>query len=148
MDIILDTNAFGRIFAERAAEQFVEKVVRECDVVHVLKDIWKELRGAYPNLLREYIRKLERGKLREKKVEKRWRMPEDIEDKLRSCGADQFDVNLVKLAFEISRSRGCEARCRVYLVSNDRCIWGVKGLLENYGIHALKLDDFWREYIG
>ena len=148
MAIILDTNAFRRIFADRAGEAFVEEVIRRCDVIYVLRDIWRELRGIYLHLMLESLRKLGKGKFHEKGIKERQQTPKRIEDELRECGADQFNVNLVKLAFEISRSRGCEAWCRVYLVSNDRCIWGMKGLLENYGIHALKLDDFWREYIG
>ena len=153
MDIVLDTNAFTKIFVGKAREPFVEEVAKRCDIVYVLENFERELRAilrAIPlHLMLEPLRRLgEKKKFFRRRVRKGVWVPERVEDELRRCGANQFDVDLVKLAFEISRSRGCEARCRVYLVSNDRCIWGMKGLLENYGIHALKLDDFWREYLG
>jgi rRNA maturation endonuclease Nob1 len=142
MDIVLDTNAF-RIFIEDSSEKFIEAVVERCDTIYVPKNIWKELRSAFPHVMFYPLRELgKRGKCHARKVERIEKLPKKIEEELGKCGADPFDMTLVELAFK--RREVVE---RVYVVSNDYCLQGVGVFLERHGIHIRSLKEFKEEYL-
>jgi len=69
MDIVLDTNAFTKIFVGKARELFVEEVAERCDIVYVLENFEKELKAvlrATPlHSMLEPLRRLEEKKFSE-----------------------------------------------------------------------------------
>jgi hypothetical protein len=143
-DIILDTNAF-RIFIDEKAEEFIKKVIEDCDNIYVPRNIDKELKGrfyALLNLMYKLLRKLGRKFHEVSSIESEL-IPNRIEEELRRCGADFFDLKVAKLAFK-TREKAQE----VCLVSNDPHFQKLRGLFENYGISVRTLEEFKNEYLS
>jgi hypothetical protein len=140
----LDTNAF-RIFVDEKAEEFIKRVIEDCDNIYVPHNIDKELRGrfyALLNLMYKLLRKLGR-KFHEVSSIEGELIPNRIEEELRRCGADPFDLKVVKLVFKRR-----EKVQKVYLVSNDPCFQEVKRLFERYKINVRTLEEFKDEYLA
>jgi len=142
-DIILDTNAF-RVFLNRdVAQMFTRAVIERCDGIHVPAGFEKELKFIPLHLLREPLRKLsEKRKFHVESSLEDIMLPERVDEELRRCKADSFNIKVVRLA--LRRSRRVE---RLYLVSNDSCIQRVRNLLEPHKIYIRSLDEFKDEYL-
>jgi len=90
----------------------------------------------------ELLRKLER-KFHEVSSIEGELIPNRIKEELRECGADSFNLKVVKLAFKRR-----EKVQKVYLVSNDPCFQKVKRLFERYKINIRTLEEFKGEYLA
>jgi hypothetical protein len=123
---------------------FARAVIERCDGIHVPAGFEKELKFIPLHLLREPLRKLS-GEKRKFHVESSLEdimLPERVDEELRRCKANSFNIKVVRLA--LRRSRRVK---RLYLVSNDSCTQRVRNLLEPHKIYIRSLDEFKDEYL-
>jgi len=149
-EIILDTNAIKEIVDKhnRLGGEFMGKftnwIKEKCHVLVIPKPLKKEISGVLKsstplllNLTVTFQSKL-RGKYSEEDAREE-RIDEELERRLKKGGADKEDVLVVKTAIKRSKNVGRN----IIIITNDKAIHNVGGLLRDYNVRVVATQEFW-----
>lgn len=143
MEIVLDTNAIIYIFDHRDRSQefwtrFVSWVRNECYTLVVPQILERELRASHslPNFKVAFRSEL-KGKFSEEDARQE-RIDDELERELKKENASSIDILIVKTAIKRVRRTGRNS----LIVTNDRAIHNVRGLLHMYYVNITDIQNF------